>query len=387
MLNINKSEIYAHTSETSSWQTLNEHSLNVAELCRTFVIPQLGSFAYWIGLHHDMGKASERFQQHLHDPSVRTEHSLYGAQEAMKAIQNRFIALLAAQCIIGHHTGLPDTGVEGESSENNTLCARLSRTADPLIPGAKFLPSTPLDERMFLAFLSAICKPKNNSDLVECLAFLTRYCFSALCDADSLDTMRFCSGGTLLPPPHTEFEVCYNMLEGTLSSFQCHTDLQQTRSRLQEQVYRQVDSPGNVFLLNMPTGSGKTLCSMKFALQRAIMRNKKRIIYVSGYNAIIDQTAATLENMFGDSARIVRHQSTFSYDDIPGMEDEDKFSRIHACENWSADMIVSTTVQLFESIAGCGRGKLRRLHNLADSIIILDEIHTLPIAYLQPCLT
>ena len=101
---------------------------------------------------------------------------------------------------------------------------------------------------------------------------------------------------------------------------------------------------------------------------------------------IIDQTAATLENIFRDSAQIVRHQSTFSYDDIPGMDDEDKFSRIHACENWSADMIVSTTVQLFESIAGCGRGKLRRLHNLADSIIILDEIHTLPIAYLQPCL-
>ena len=263
---MNKNEIYAHTSDTSSWQTLDEHSMNVAELSRSFVVPQLGDFAYWIGLYHDKGKATERFQQHLHNPSVRTEHSLHGAQEAMKTIQNRFVALLAAQCIIGHHTGLPDTGIEGESIENSTLFARLSRTADPLVPGVELLPSTQLDERLFLAFVSAICKPIDNSDLVECLAFLTRYCFSALCDADSLDTMRFCNGGMLPPSPHTEFEVCYNMLEGTLSSFQCLTDLQKTRSCLQEQVYRQVDAPGNVFLLNMPTGSGKTLCSMKFAL-------------------------------------------------------------------------------------------------------------------------
>lgn len=382
----NKKLLYAHTAENMPWQTLEEHSLNVAELSGQFVVPQLREFAYWIGLRHDTGKATKRFQQHLHDPSIRTEHSLHGAQEAMKVIPHQYVALLAAQCIAGHHTGLPDTGVKGDHPEKSTLYARLARSVEPLELGGEIPEDVSLDVRAVLGYFADDCIRGDNAGLVERIGFLIRYCFSALCDADSLDTMRFCSGGVLPQVPHTDFIQCLNLLEQKFTSFECSTDLQKARSRLQEQVYEKAEIHGNVFLLNMPTGSGKTLCSMKFALQRAILHRKKRIIYVSGYNAIIDQTAKTLETIFGSCAQIVRHQSTFSYDDIPDMDDEEKVRRIHACENWDAEMIISTTVQLFESIAACSRGKLRRLHNLADSVIILDEIHTLPLEYLQPCL-
>lgn len=378
--------LYAHTAENRPWQTLDEHSLNVAEMAASFVVPQLKEFLYWIGLRHDLGKATEKFQQHLRDPHIRTEHSLHGAKEAKDVIKLPLLGLWAAQCIAGHHTGLPDTGVRGENPEKSTLYARLARNAEPLMAGMEIPEGVHLDACATMEYFIRDCAKEDLPGAVERAAFLVRYCFSALCDADSLDTMRFCNDGVLPQIPHTDFVQCLNLLERELASFECYTELQKARSQLQSQVYENAKVNSNVFLLNMPTGSGKTLCSMKFALQRAILHDKKRIIYVSGYNAIIDQTAKTFEKIFGSYAQIVRHQSTFSYDDVSELDDEEKSKRIHACENWDAELIVSTTVQLFESIAASGRGKLRRLHNLADSIIILDEIHTLPLEYLQPCL-
>lgn len=381
-----ENELLAHSpsSGQEKGQSLREHSRNVAELARSFVVPQLEALEAWMGLNHDRGKATARFARRLRDPSVRVEHSLHGAKEAQKAIGNSFIAYLAAQCIAGHHTGLPDTGARGDSPEGATLFARLARDTEPLEPTGDIFDTPPLDTNEILRYLTADCT--SNDDCLERIAFLTRYCFSALCDADSLDTMRFYNGGSLPPTPHSDLQRCLELIDRELSSFECRTELQKARSLLQSQVYENVNADGNVFLLNMPTGSGKTLCGMKFALQRALLHGKRRIIYVSGYNAIIDQTAEKLERLFGSAAELVRHQSTFSYDDITNMSDEDKARRINACENWDADMIVSTTVQLFESIAGCTRGKLRKLHALSDSVIILDELHTLPIKYLQPCL-
>lgn len=96
-----------------------------------------------------------------------------------------------------------------------------------------------------------------------------------------------------------------------LNSFVCKTDLQKTRKVLQQQVFEKTDTDADIYLMNMPTGSGKTLCSVKFALERAIRGNKKRIIYVIPYNSIIDQTAGEFEKIFGEDADILRHQSSF----------------------------------------------------------------------------
>lgn len=170
-----------------------------------------------------------------------------------------------------------------------------------------------------------------------------------------------------------------------MDSFVCETELQRARARLQAQVYTKASENAEIFLVDMPTGSGKTLCSMKFALERAIKNNKKRIIYVIPYNSIIDQTVEVFEKLFGDSAQILRHQSSFCVDDSDYDEDYKKLLK-NASENWNAQIIVTTSVQFFESVYKNKRNRLRKLHNMADSIIVFDEVHMMPMPYLQPCL-
>ena len=138
--------------------------------------------------------------------------------------------------------------------------------------------------------------------------------------------------------------------------------------------------------MNMPTGSGKTLASMKCALMRALSTGKKRIIYVIPYNSIIDQMAETFDRLFGDAVNILRHQSSYSYEDKEDIDEDYRKSAVYGCENWDADIIITTVVQFFESIYGNKRGKLRKMHNMADSILIFDEVHLMPVEYLQPCL-
>ena len=125
--------------------------------------------------------------------------------------------------------------------------------------------------------------------------------------------------------------------------------------------------------MNMPTGSGKTLCSMKFALMRAIRKGYRHIIYVIPYNSIIDQTVSTFETIFGEDARILRHQSTFSYDDIDARE-EVRIELKHAVENWDASIIVTTAIQFFESMNGSKKRQLRKMHNVAESSFSMKRI-------------
>lgn len=141
-----------------------------------------------------------------------------------------------------------------------------------------------------------------------------------------------------------------------------------------------------IYLLNMPTGSGKTLASVKIALERAIASGKKRIIYIIPYNSIIDQTANVFDELFQGTAQILRHQSTFSYEDDENISEDYREAAKCAAENWNAPFIITTAVQFFESVYANRRGKLRKMHNMADSVLIFDEAHLMPQNYLQPCL-
>ena len=389
--------IYAHTLDDENsqhlpkdrWQTLEEHHNNTAILSYEYAVQPLKDFVRWIASIHDLGKAQPSFQLHLEDKSIRVEHSVYGAQEAFKQLGGGITAIIAAHCIAGHHTGLSDTGIKGDAKEKSTLFAKLSRTYEDCSQYMDAHPCPCPDVAPIIMMLQRGIKPNDTAEITERAAFITRYSYSCLCDADSIDTMRFCNNGVLPDIPKADFIGCLEKLESKFSSFSNETELQKARSLLQKQVFDCADEEGNVFLLNMPTGSGKTLCSIKLALQRAVIRNKKRIIYISSYNAIIDQTADVFEDIFKECAQVVRHQSTFSYDDREDdkeMDENERQSRKYACENWDGELIVSTTVQFFETVASSGRGKLRKLHNMADSIIIMDEVHTLPIDYLQPCL-
>jgi len=376
----------AHINEnTGKVQTVKEHCENVGKLCREFSINALKDILYAIGMLHDVGKYQDAFQRRIDGENIRVEHSACGAIAAKEEYHDAQVpALMMGCCIAGHHSGIPDMGHATDTEELTTLNGRLKRKFDDYSFYKNELMMPPVDNTAFAEFMVKGC---NNSQdkLIDKFAFVTRYCFSCLADTDSLDTAAF-AGDENRRALEADFERCLAKVNGRLRSFVCETDLQKTRAKLQQEAFDKVSADGEIFLLQMPTGSGKTLCSIKFALERALLRNKKRIIYVIPYNSIIDQTASEFESIFESDAEILRHQSTFSYSEQNDYDEDYKLNAKYASENWDAQVIVTTMVQFFESIYSNKRSKLRKLHNMADSILVFDEAHLMPHNYLQLCL-
>ncbi|MDE5753226.1 MAG: CRISPR-associated helicase Cas3', partial [Oscillospiraceae bacterium] len=202
---------------------------------------------------------------------------------------------------------------------------------------------------------------------------------------DYLDTEKFCF-------PETnrclkaDFQAVRTAVDQKLNSFLPMTELQKARGRLQQQAYKNAKNAANISILNIPTGSGKTLCSLKIALDKLLASNgeKKRIIYVIPYTSIIEQTADIFEKIFGEYVDILQHHSNYDFKDMPEPDTTNKLKK--ATENWDAPFIITTSVQFFESLYHFKGSSLRKLHNIADSVIIFDEIHLLPVHLLQPCL-
>ena len=373
----------AHINENNnSIQSVKEHSLATAHLAEKYSVTQLKRIVFAMGMLHDIGKYQKSFQQKITaNKNIRVEHSTCGAL-AVKEKYGYPLSLMMQYCIAGHHSGIPDGGSMIDTADMPTLFGRLRRSFEDYSVYKDELTLPDIDENQFNDFLCKDCQSKK--DVVEKFSFLTRYCFSCLTDADSNDTAEFCSK-TIDQELVSDFEKCLERINHKLSSFSCTTELQKSRSLIQQQVYDKTNVDSEIYLMNMPTGSGKTLCSMKFALERAIKTGKRRIIYVIPYNSIIDQTAEQFEDLFEADAQILRHQSSFSYDDLDLEEDYKNVVR-HAAENWNAQIIITTAVQFFESLYANKRSKLRKMHNMSDSIIVFDEAHLMPQEYLQPCL-
>lgn len=378
-----RTEFIAHINEdTGAKQSVSAHCKNTAERAAQFSIEPLRDVVYAAGLLHDIGKYQPAFQARINGRNIRVEHSVCGAKVAKDQYANA-LSLLLQYCIAGHHSGLPDGGNPTvDTADMSTLSGRLRRETEDFSAYEQEIAPPAIDTDTFHTFLLRNCT--SIPQLCEKFAFVTRYCFSCLTDADSLDTAEFC-GATPNREMTADFKACLQRIDAKLQGFSAHTPLQKARAVLQAQVYQKAGADANIFLMNMPTGSGKTLCSMKFALQRAIKHNKRRIIYIIPYNSIIDQTAAEFEELFGDCATVLRHQSSFSYDDCD-IDEDYRVQLKSATENWNAQIIITTAVQFFESVYANRRGKLRKLHNMADSILIFDEAHLMPVDFLQPCL-
>lgn len=376
----------AHKNEmTGAVQTVKEHCNNTANLCYEFSVPELKDFMFAIGLLHDIGKYQNSFGRRMDGDPVRVEHSTCGVIAARELYAVGPMTLMMGYCIAGHHSGLPDGGFLNDSSDMSTLQGRLKRQFEDYSEYRKELIFPKLNGQSWLKYLIQDC----NNDIekvIDKFAFLTRFSFSCLVDADSIDTAEFCKAKELPRKLKADFQLCLDILDRKLSAFICKTDLQKARSILQKQAFQNLSREADIYLLNMPTGSGKTLASMKIALERVIKKKKKRIIYIIPYNSIIEQTAEIYEKLFAGNMEILRHQSTFSYeDDMNGNEDYREAAKT-AAENWDAPFIITTAVQFFESVYANKRGKLRKMHNLSESILIFDEAHLMPRDYLQPCL-
>lgn len=366
---VSKQRFLAHISEDKQReQTVLEHLLGTAELSGNFAAAfECMEWGYGCGFMHDIGKYSESFQKRLRGGSL-TDHTSAGAQ-VMEKNKN----IIVAYCISGHHSGLLDGGTPGDTAGEATLKGRLKKKVDDYrafqkeieIPDFPVIPLRPLEKGGFS------------------LSFFIRMLFSCLVDADFLDTEAFMNSGISERGKHDSIEVLYDKMRNHISSWLDNTD-QNTVNGRRSTILRACLDKGmqeqGLFQLTVPTGGGKTISSLAFALQHAKQHNLERIIYVIPYTSIIEQNAEVFKSILG-SKNVLEHHSNVTYEDA----DELKLFQL-ASENWDCPIVVTTNVQFFESLYANKTSQCRKLHNLARSVVIFDEAQMLPVPYLRPCI-
>lgn len=384
-------EYYAHTREDGERQTVKAHLEGVSKLAEGFSVDFLKPLAKKAAFDHDLGKYALKYQWRLDDDNIKFSHAACGALEYKKfADKNDCFASLFAPlmeyCIAGHHTGLMDGGTDADNSDSPTLSGTLKRgneyTGDSDYSAyATEIEFATITQEEITPPYNELCSAKDPTELIERYAFFTKFVFSCLTDADFLDTEIFCNKN-VERGMSGDFEKALDKLNRELSDMPSDNPLRQARSRIQQQAFDNSVNKSHISILDMPTGSGKTLCSLKLALESG----KKRIIYVIPYTSIIEQTANKFEKMFGDVLPVLQHHSNYSYDGNTEEEKKTVEKLKRTCENWDAPLIITTSVQFFQSIYHYKGSALRKLHNLRDSVIVFDEIHLIPTELLRPCL-
>ena len=380
---------YAHSAENrpqGDWQTLKNHAENVAALAAQFAEPfGAADIARYTGLLHDLGKYSDPFQLRLAGSPQRVDHATAGAKEAIA--RWKLMGKLMAYCIAGHHAGLANGSGEGKG--RSTLQERLAAEVPPL--NAVWQTEIPLPEHIAAPPLKPNPKYRGFTQ-----AFFTRMLYSCLVDADYLDTEAFYArldGKTVARGGYPSLEALQQAFNQHLQNVRAdakenseggQAELNRLRSDILDHAQQQAALPPGLFTLTVPTGGGKTYTSMAFALEHARQHGQRRIIYVIPFTSIIEQNAAAFRDAFGDlgEAAVLEHHSTFDDRKLQERDTRDKLR--HATENWDAPIVVTTAVQFFESLFADRSARCRKLHNIAGSVIILDEAQMLPLHLLRP---
>jgi CRISPR-associated endonuclease/helicase Cas3 len=402
-------EPLAHVDQSGRTHRLDDHLAAVGRMAANFAsIFNATDWARLAGIWHDLGKYREGFQKYIRqtsDPDSHIEgkvggrdktHSAAGALHAMQVFASRFgplgetAARLLAYVIAGHHAGLADwtagldnrlLGTHAPDSEREYREAR-----DACVSANPQILSLP-DEFDLRRALETIPGSRSGNPLA--CALWVRMLFSTLVDSDFLDTEAFMDEGK------AHARDGFAQLEDYLHRLDAHLDakaaavasdgragdpVMRARADVLRQCREKAALPSGVFSLAVPTGGGKTLSSLAFALRHAVARRQRRVIYAIPYTSIIEQTADVFADIFGRDA-VVEHHSQADSD----ASAETARSRL-ACENWDAPLVVTTNVQLFESLFAARTSRCRKLHNIAGSVIVLDEAQLLPPEFLQPIL-
>ncbi len=362
-------EYLAHIAEDGRKQTVSEHLRNTADFCAHFAEAfKADEQGRLIGLAHDVGKCSVEFQNRLNGGSI-VDHATAGAFECAK-----LDALWAACCVAGHHGGLVDAGnLNNDTPDDPTLFGRIRKAIQKRIPEYEMpftLPSTAAPEGF------------GQNGLTD--SFLIRMLFSCLVDADYLDTERFMANGAVERSLGDSIPVLLDMLNRYIKPWwEPANDLNRKRCEILRSCISGGKQEKGLYTLTVPTGGGKTIASMAFALNHAAEHGMDRVIYVIPYTSIIEQTAAVFRGVFGDE-NVVEHHSNALLE-VPEYGDTKQYRQIRATENWDAPIIVTTAVQFFESLYANRPSKCRKLHSIANSVIIFDEAQMLPTEHLRPC--
>jgi CRISPR-associated endonuclease/helicase Cas3 len=380
---------FAHSGNSddrSGWQMLRGHLVAVSALAAgkgaKFGAQKAAAIA---GLLHDLGKYSAAFQRRLGGSGEPVDHSTAGAQQVIQLATDgidRGMAELIAYAIAGHHAGLPDR--EGTAA---SLTERLAKTIEPLDPSWQ-------DEIRADAvglFPPSFHRHPDRARLPFQLGFLGRMLFSCLVDADFRDTEAFYAGAQVRGVDR-EWPALPGIVERLIAAFDAYmaekrktatqTALNCLRTKILAHVRSRAREAPGVFTLTVPTGGGKTLASLAFALDHAKHHRLERIVTAIPFTSVIDQTAAIFRDVLGNDV-VLEHHSAIDEEHFRAREGADKLRL--AMEDWAAPIVVTTNVQLFESLFANRPSRCRKLHNLARSVIVLDEAQTIPLAVLRPC--
>ena len=403
---------YAHSktgsdSFPSDWQTLEDHLHETATRNRQFA-DGFGSAAWGFaaGILHDLGKAAPEFQDYLIKAAANdsekekfhcsVNHSEAGAAWAEENL-GPFIGRTLAYLVAGHHAGLPDYEGDGNASLRHRLDKgrkNLDAIRDRIEPFVQNIDSKFLLDNLKFKFTE------------ENYHLWVRMLFSCLIDADRLDTEAFVSPERVATrpvfPPLTELKTRFDgFIKGFVKTeIDGASETAQTLNRARNEVLNRCVSAGRsgecgIFTLTVPTGGGKTLSGMAFALSHAVHHGKRRIIYVIPYTSIIEQTAAVFRRVFG-AENVIEHHSNFDAEKYErnrmaiteegGDSDPITADQMEqAAENWDAPIIVTTNVQFFESLFAAKAKRCRKLHNIVNSVVIYDEAQMMKPELLAPC--
>ena len=368
--NVDWSTCYAHSKKgvpCEQWQTLRAHAEAVAELAAGFAEPFRSSeAARLVGKVHDAGKSHPAFQAYLRGQGPGHPHAADGA----KWLDTHIPALgrLLAYMVDGHHAGLPDG--EGDAT---SLTSHLCKAQEPQGVEAE----SPKDVRTLLPdFL------RKDGNLKVWL--WVKMLYSCLVDADWLDTERFMDAKRAESRPDA-FDGLPTLLEryrAHMAAFRADTPVNKLRADVLHAVLAKAKNAPGLYALTVPTGGGKTLASLGFALDHAVAHHKEKIIYAIPYSTIIEQTSKTLSGVLGER-NVLEHHAEAKW-----RENKDEVANPlrQLTENWAGvPVVVTTNVQFFESFFAAQSSRCRKLHNVAGSVIILDEAQKLPENFLAPC--
>jgi CRISPR-associated endonuclease/helicase Cas3 len=376
-----KREYFAHSENANNEKhLLAKHLRETAQLTESFASQEEYKPLFrFSGLLHDLGKYQLEFQNYLENGGRRgsVPHASWGAGYAGKIKQSD-----ASIAIDGHHKGLPDKAA-WKSDINPYLHDDVEGFNEVI---NSYLADNGLDDSYFvtqqLKFDTAGCKHE----------FFIRYLFSALTDGDWLSTEEhFDSEKSALRPNRSlPVDCMLDKLEKEFASKSKVGEINELRNIARNQSLAKALLPTGCYSLALPTGMGKTLTSLAWALRHAKQNNLKRIIIVLPYISIIDQTAKELKKIFGDEL-ILEHHSSYNEGQKSATDKNEDYSTEQkrkqlACENWDFPVIVTTTIQLFESLFSNKPSKCRKVHNIAESVVIFDEVQTIPKEIVIPTL-